>query len=89
MSSEPPCMFLRTSAFPSWPSVYASFLTSKTMWTCWLSPGRRHTGPGPENPPLVSPILIYAELLATDDDCLREVAAALYEKEIAPRVRVD
>ncbi|MCL2646847.1 MAG: type IV toxin-antitoxin system AbiEi family antitoxin [Phycisphaerales bacterium] len=42
--------------------------------------------PGSENPPLVSPILIYAELLATDDDRLREVAAALYDKEISPHV---
>ena len=44
------------------------------------------TRPGPTTPPLVAPILTYAELLATDDDRLREVAAALYKKEIAPHV---
>ena len=44
------------------------------------------TRPGHTTPPLVAPILTYAELLATDDDRLREVAAALYKKEIASHV---
>ena len=55
----------------------------------WIRPASPPVSPSPENPPLVSPILIYAELLATDDDRLREVAVALYEKEIALHVRDD
>jgi hypothetical protein len=38
-----------------------------------------------QNPPLASPLLLYAELLMENDDRLRETAERLLEKYIAPQ----
>ncbi|HUO10420.1 MAG TPA: type IV toxin-antitoxin system AbiEi family antitoxin [Phycisphaerae bacterium] len=41
---------------------------------------------GPRGLPLIAPLFVYAELLETPDDRLREVARAVYDREIAPYV---